>query len=651
MSFCQDISALKNAERELRESEERYKVLHNASFGGIGIHDHGNILECNQGLSDITGYTREELIQMDGLELLAEEFREGAKQKMLDGDERPYEVIGLRKNGERYPIRLESRNIPYKGKLVRSTEIRDISKRRNAEAAIRESEAKFKLLSMDAPIPYKSLDSDGNIIEVNRKYCDVLGYTADELLGRNFSELLHPDWKQHFADNFPRFKAVGEVLGVEFEMQRKTGEYILVSFNGRIGKKPDGEFRQTHCVFRDITFERAAEENLIVAKETAEAASKSKSEFLANMSHEIRTPLNGVLGMLQLLQTTSLDHEQLEFVHMAVQSSRRLTRLLSDILDLSRVEAGKLVLSKEVFNLSAKMEESVELFRPLASQSGLDLQLIVDPETPQQVIGDPARLQQILANLVGNSIKFTSGGSVTVSVAPLSDEHSGEPSVLFSVEDTGIGVTDEKLMKLFSPFTQVSEGYSREFQGAGLGLSICKRLVELMGGSISVKSEEGAGTTVYFRIPMEGVDEPELPSQAVHLSANDVVGIGLKVLLAEDDRVSQITAQRHMEKMGHEVVAVENGREAVDALRDGHFDLVMMDVQMPVLNGMDATQLIRQGEVGDEKKSIPIVALTAYAMGGDKLRIIEAGMDDYLPKPLDMDELRNMLKKYGKTAA
>ncbi|BCS89787.1 PAS domain S-box protein [Pseudodesulfovibrio sediminis] len=649
LAFCEDISDQKQAERKLRESEERFKALHNASFGGIAIHDKGIILECNQGLAETTGYTLEELTGMDGLLLIDESYRDQVMANILAENEEPYEVQGVRKSGEVYPVRLEGRNIPYKGKRVRTVEFRDITQQKQAEKALLESEARFRLLYMDAPVPYQSLDAKGNILEVNRKYCDVLGYEREELLGRNFSELLHPEWQQHFVDNFPRFKAVGEILGVEFEMQRKDGEYILVTFNGRIGKQPDGQFLQTHCVFRDISTERATEDHLIQAKNAAEAASQSKSEFLANMSHEIRTPLNGVLGMLQLLQTTSLDSEQHEYIHLAVQSSRRLTRLLSDILDLSRVEAGKLVLLNEAFSLKEKLEEAVELYRPLAMQAGIELLLNLDPELPSWVTGDPTRLQQVLANLVGNSIKFTTEGSVSVSVTPLSDAYVDNPGILFSVVDTGIGIPDDKLGKLFSAFTQVSEGYSRKFQGAGLGLSICKRLVDLMGGGIAVESEVGTGTSVHFRIPFREVAAPvedtpgtDIPAQkSIHSAGSS----SLYILLAEDDRVSRLTAMRQLEKMGHMVVPVVNGKDAISALKESRFDLILMDVQMPVMDGLEATRTIRDGAVGDRARDIPIVALTAYVMDGDKEHFMKAGMTNYLSKPVDMQKLTKVLEK------
>jgi signal transduction histidine kinase/ActR/RegA family two-component response regulator len=395
-----------------------------------------------------------------------------------------------------------------------------------------------------------------------------------------------------------------------------------------------------------IIRKRKAEKVLIEAKQASEAANRTKTEFLANMSHEIRTPLNGILGMLQLLQTTGLSDEQKDYTLAAMQSSNRLTRLLSDILDLSRVEIGKIAFQHEPFSPSQTLCQLVELFGPTAKQSGVELICSVDPNLPGTVLGDEARLHQILNNLVGNAFKFTTEGSITVEATPLPEAKPGYCRILFMVADTGIGIPDEKLDHLFEPFTQASEGFRRPYQGAGLGLSICKRLVTLMGGGIAVESKVGKGTTFYLTASFEIAEgiEPKAEETAVIDSGN----AHLKVLLAEDDEVSIVMMKRLLEKAGCRVTVAGNGKQALKSLSGEEFDLVFMDVQMPVMDGVEATRAVRAGEAGEAARDLPIIALTAYAMSGDREKFLEAGMNGYLAKPVDADQLLNLLGKYAR---
>lgn len=414
----------------------------------------------------------------------------------------------------------------------------------------------------------------------------------------------------------------------------RSGEVRRIGWFNVVAVHPNGTVQDVTCLGVDLTQREAA-------KRAIEDASRSKSEFLANMSHEIRTPLNGVLGMLQLMNTTQLSSEQSEYVNMAIQSSQRLTSLLSDILDISRVEAGKLEVVTEPFDLHESIRQVGEMYSLTANQAGIELVVNIDPKVPRIVGGDAVRLQQVVTNLFGNAFKFTDEGKIQLDAYPMPSFSDDQHRVLFSVSDTGIGIPDDKMRKLFNPFTQVSQGYSRVHQGAGLGLSICKRLVNLMGGNIAMESEVGKGTTLHFCIMFDKVEQPD-----VHVSAKPESQVsldGLNVLLAEDDRVSNIMATRLLEKLGCAVTSVADGREVLDILTQQSFDVILMDIQMPVMDGVETTKAIRSGHCGDACKGAYIIALTAYAMEKDRQTFKTAGIDGHLPKPMDVGQLQDVL--------
>jgi PAS domain S-box-containing protein len=520
--------------------------------------------------------------------------------------------------------------------------------RKRAEEALAQSKNDFESIFNNSQVGIMLLRGGRQLYRGNQRLADILGYESpDDMKSISMRDL-------HLSDS--RFLEFGEKyyynltredqIQVEYQLARKDGTPVWCSLGGK-ALNPTNLDEGVVWVIDDIGPRKTMEEELKKVAEAANAANRAKSEFLANMSHEIRTPMNGVLGMLQLMQTTELNQEQKEYTDAAIRSSKRLTQLLTDILDLSRVEAGKLSIAEEPFNLPETLRQSIELFTPTARQAGLDLKLELGPELPEFVTGDPYRLQQILANLIGNALKFTQDGSVTVEAGPSPKGALNRTTVLFSISDTGIGIAQDQIEVLFSPFMQLDDGVGRKFQGAGLGLSICKRLIDLMGGHIDIQSEPGKGTAVFFSIGFKPAETP--PSeQTAGTEPHDAVP-ALKVLLAEDDRVSAISAQRLMEKLGCTVVAVPDGIQALDTLKQQQFDAVFMDVQMPGMDGIETTQTIRSGEAGPDNRDIPIVALTAYAMAGDKAQFIEAGMTDYLSKPLDIGELEATLKKISRT--
>jgi signal transduction histidine kinase/CheY-like chemotaxis protein len=429
-------------------------------------------------------------------------------------------------------------------------------------------------------------------------------------------------------------------------IHRPTGETRQGLFRKAPITNAAGEVTGLVANIVDITERTQMELALRRATRHAEAANSAKSEFLANMSHEIRTPMNGVIGMTDLALDTDLDEVQREYLEVVKTSAQSLMVILNDILDFSKIEAGRLDIESVVFNLPGLMSDTLKALRPRAAQKGLVLTLELGAALPRQVRADPGRLRQILTNLCDNAIKFTATGGVVIRL-------DGEPAeegawnLHMSVQDSGIGIDPDKQQRIFEAFSQADSSTTRRFGGTGLGLTICSRLATLMGGRIWLESQPGQGSTFHIVIRVLVVAGSNRPADAqpeAGLVSSPPMR-SLQVLLAEDNPVNQLVATTMLKKWGHIVVTAENGQQALDLFFQHPWDLVLMDIQMPVMGGLEATQLIRSREPAGTHT--PIIAMTANAMASDRLICLEAGMDEHLAKPFTATTLKGMLDRFA----
>jgi len=482
---------------------------------------------------------------------------------------------------------------------------------------------------------------DGGIADLNQAACSSLGYTREELLGMTIADIDIHFRAERFTEQFAAVKAA-EAITFESVHQTRDGKLIPVEVAANY---VEFDHKDYTCGFvRDITERKRHEAELEQARIAAEAANRAKSEFLANMSHEIRTPMNGVLGMAQLLRFTELTPEQQEYLDALEQSGKNLIALLSDILDLSKIEAGRMEVECSTFSLRRVIQEAVNNQRARIIQKKLELLMDLPEELPDLVTGDSLRLKQILLNLLGNAIKFTQQGSITI-VATLLSEQADQVVIRLEIRDTGIGIPAPVQQRLFTPFVQADSSTTRNFGGSGLGLAICKRLTELMGGTIRLESEAEKGSSFFVELPFIKAKQEvlEKPADAV-LSPEALFARPLQVLVAEDNDLNARTLQTMLAKLGHQPMVVENGEQALEQWHARTWDCILMDVQMPVLDGRLAMAAIRQQErvLGGHT---PIIAVTAHAIQGDQKHLLAEGFDGYISKPVNMKLLAEELKK------
>jgi PAS domain S-box-containing protein len=661
-----DITDGRLAHDGLRQSEEKYRslvanipdVTWTSALDGEKPYVSPNVLH-------VFGFTAEEMCdKTDGFwygrihpseaSTIAEAFR----KLFTEGQPFDVEYRAQRKDGrwiwvhDRAYRTYEKAGVRYADGIFS-----DITERKRAEEE-RERLAALVESSSDA-IVGKTLE--GIITAWNPGAERLFGYSAFEAVGQPMLMLIPPDRKGEEADILARLRRGERLEHFETVRVRKDGSCIDVSATISPIRDSRGMVVGASKIARDITEWKRAEEEMRKAKEAAEAANLAKSQFLANMSHEIRTPMNGVIGVAGLLLDTELTPEQRQYAEIVRSSGEALLMVINDILDFSKIEARKLSLEIRDFDLDAVVRGAVAVLSMKASEKGLKIAYRMAAGTPTMLRGDPGRLRQIVINLVGNSVKFTHQGGVTIDAGV---EVLDERRVMlhFAVSDTGVGFPQERASALFEPFVQADGSSTRRYGGTGLGLTISKQLVELMGGSIGAKSEEGMGSTFWFTAVFEkqrrssagasaSVADFRFDGEPEATPRMTAATNGMRVLLAEDNLINQQVGVAMLKKLGYLVDAVGNGAEAIDALGKTTYDLVLMDGMMPEMDGYEATRRIRDGRARIKNPQIPIVAITADAMTGDRDKCLQAGMNDYVAKPVDVRRLAEVLRKWVKASS
>jgi two-component system sensor histidine kinase EvgS len=643
-----DISVLVAAEKAKRDSEAIFRsLLEGAPVGIYRTTSAGRILEINPAMARIVGAASSEEVKAHYADLNRSFWANpGQRQTFLAllrergyVDNFEYEIKRMDNSSAWLSANARRTELFPDGEFVIEGYTSDITSRKKAELEVEKHMALLRAIldALPTPVFYKGMD--GRYQGCNRAWEDFLGLPREAIVGRSVEEVFSSEEAGVFRTMDDRLLADGGCQIYETRITGREGPRQVICSKARY-TDAQGRAMGMVGVVTDITSRQEAETSRLRALEAAEAASRAKSAFLATMSHEIRTPLNGILGMLQLLMTTDPSPEQGDYTRTAMQAAVGLLRILSDVLDISRIESGHLPLVDEPFDLSEVIRPVASSFAHEAACKGLAFVWNIAPDTPTRLRGDAGRLRQILYNLTANAIKYTRSGQVRLEVKDLPRESNESQVCLhFTVADTGIGIAAEHLGRIFEAFTQVDPSITRPYGGSGLGLAIVKGLVDRMGGRIHLCSQEDQGTEVHVSLGLKRVDQTG-PDRADPVRPSGLAG--LRVLVVEDEKINQITAKAILEKLGCRPSLSGNGQEALAALAEADYDCVLMDVQMPVLDGLETTRRIRREHVG-RNPDLPIIALTAHAMAGDREAILAVGMDGYIAKPVDMDDLARVM--------
>ncbi|MBC3794059.1 PAS domain S-box protein [Spirosoma utsteinense] len=656
VAVARDISDRKKAETALQTTQTRLSTLITNLQSGVMVEDENRrVILVNQLFCDIFDIptTPDELIGHD-----CGEAREQVKGLFVEPDafiERMNELLQNRQtcvgeeicmlNGrilelDYIPILLDDK---YMGQLWRYS---DVTEKYQAREQIRRSEEKYRGIMNNMELGLLEVDNEQNIMRAYERCCNMLGYTEEELVGKNATELLVPLEFQNVIERQQRQREEGSAGSYELQLIRKDGSRIWVLVSGVPINDEHGVLVGSMGIHYDLSERKVLEEELAMAKQIAEEARQAEKQFLANMSHEIRTPLNAIIGMSHLLFDTQPSRQQREYIDILKTSADFLHSLISDLLDMTKIEAGRVEVHPRPFDLVGLLRATQKVFEMKLEGRPVDIDVMLDARITGDFIGDDVMLNQILMNLVGNADKFTEKGNIQITAKLKQDEETG-CWIEFSVSDTGIGIPAEKLDLVFQKFKQVNP-QGHKHKGTGLGLAITKELVDIQGGSISVKSQIGEGSVFTFTLPFAKspvLIEAKAVVQSQTPSASSDVVLMRHVLVVEDNLMNQKYIGGLLSKWKIPYTLAMDGKRAVEEAKNQRFDMILMDIQMPIMDGYEATVAIRSTH--NPNQHVPIIALTASAMLDHKNIAMEAGMNDFLTKPFDPGQLMALFKRYA----
>ncbi|WP_027369082.1 PAS domain-containing hybrid sensor histidine kinase/response regulator [Desulfocurvibacter africanus] len=647
---------------ELRESEARFKATFDQAAVGMAQTSPGNrFLRANAKYCQMLGYTFDELARISLEDIVLPEDRPKARLlvgQLLAGiiSSISLEWRCLRKDGSIIWTEVTSSLVrKYSGEPDYIIHAKlDISVRKKAEAELFKSVQEYRALAENSPDLIVRINRWLRYLYVNPAFEAFSGHPASECIGKSVEACCLPELTEKIEEVVARVFSTHQAESLDFALRKPPEDARHFQASVVLESGQEGLEESVLILSRDITELKRLEAESKRAMEAAEQANRAKSEFLANMSHEIRTPLNGVMGMLDLALMNNPDPPVRNYLEMGKQSAGHLLHIVNDILDLARIEAGRIEIETREFDVRMSLEALFRTMALEAEKKGLRFSAVIAPDIPSRLIGDEGRLIQVFTNLIGNAIKFTTRGeiSVKVTLARPADigmqeacPHTDAICLFSSISDTGIGIPADQLEKVFESFAQVRGDLHLQHFGTGLGLPISRQLVELMDGKIWSESELGKGSTFYFTVTLQEAPNAQPETRPPRRKSEKPRKVPLMILLAEDNPINRLLAESLLTQRGHTVKAVENGQEAIEALAREPFDAVFMDVQMPVMSGEEATRRIRDGELPGVDAAIPVIALTAHALKGDRERFLAKGMDDYLAKPIDLEQLDQALER------
>ncbi len=640
-----ELQAEKAAEA-LRKSEEKYKTLVDNAICGIGVAKGDKIIYANRTLLNMHGY--DDFSEFSSKKLIdyhtpeSQKTIAGWRKKKARGEAVPneFEVEIIRKDGRIRTLFIRVAKIKLNNEICSQTTFIDVTEKKKIENELKELTARYEYIVAASGMAAYEYNTETGEMLWGTSTEKMIGFKNEEIGNavEAWLEMLHPEDREEAVIKLKEAEASGSSIDDEYRLRHKNGNYIWVRDRGIFLRDESGKAVRQVGMLEDITDRKKADAELISALEEAEAASRAKNLFLANISHEIRTPMNGIIGFTNLMGASGLDDEQKEYNHIIKASCGHLLSLIDDILDFSKLEAKKLELENRPFDIRESLYTSINLISEHAKIKKLEVETHVDEAICYRVSGDERRFRQILINLLTNAVKFTFTGKIGAGVSQAS---ANDETAVISIEvyDTGIGFPAEKADEIFEVFHQLDESSTKRHVGTGIGLSIVKRLVEMMGGAINVTSEPGKGSRFKVVLPFKIVrGEGEVREKSNHNDRISAEGETIKVLLAEDDSISRALVEAICCKNGWDISIAGNGFEMFEMYKKEKFDVVLMDGRMPEMDGFEATSRIREFEKKSGRR-VPIMAITAYALDGDREKFIAAGADDYISKPIESDDI------------